>query len=142
MFVTVGRHESPSPAPITGPTFASAVLSGVGAVCASFPPLSADGGAKDESVLDGEDRSGRVVGAGDADFRMLGLVTFIGGARVWDGAMADLDRVVTVLADVEGTDAAGVDDDDDDDDPDGTSNSGGRTRGVACTLVINFARSQ
>ena len=127
IFVTVGKQdESPaSPAPITGPTFASAVLNGVGtAFCVSFTPplptLSAETDTGARGVFDGDDRRGRAVGAGDDDFRVLGLDE--AGTASADVAVVVVedtafDRVTTPplpLPDVDGATTSGA------------SNSGGR----------------
>ena len=136
----------PAPAPIPAPTFASAVPSGDGEGCPSLVSLSGD---KDEvvvrvafgRVLEGEALSGRAAGAGEVDFRLTADITgstrvgtvVEGGTGVRDGSgAADLGGEGDVMVVV----AAMAEDDD------GLSNSGGRMRGVACTLVISFARSQ
>lgn len=113
--------------PALPPTFASAGPRGEGEAWRSLfmPPFSAsfiadDGGAGDADFLVTIGRVNGDTADGEADNL---VVAFDGDV---DGGMTDEDA--SVLDDA--CAAAGV------------SNSAGRTRGVACTLVINLARSQ
>lgn len=116
------------------PTFASAVPKGEGEGCrslletiTSFPP----------DIFDGEDFRGCGGEILDADFRAT-ADGVIAGAGVDNGkGIATLDVDVEGDAEVDVEASAELDDD-----VTGMSNSTGRTRGVACTLVINLARSQ
>jgi len=122
------------------PTLASAVPRGDGDVCRSLlgertPSLSPsrcdDGGLR---LTD--------CGGGDADLRLtMGSLSV--GVDPDDGILEGLEGEDEDEArDGEVADEGTADDDDDDDASSGVSNSAGRTRGVAWTLVINFARLQ
>jgi len=122
----------PTVRPAFPPTFASAVLRGDGDVWRSLfddmrPSLSED------AILEGAEG-----GAGDADFPVT-----IGRVNVDEEDVDDVDvdggsTGAGFLAGVEvENDASGSEDD-----GEGVSNSIGRVRSVAWTLVMSFARSQ
>lgn len=107
------------PAPL--PTLALAVPSGEGDVIRSFLSLSLDTNDADVgSVLAGDDWSGWEGGAGDFRVEEVdGMDSVVGGSVEVGGEVGiEVDTVS------------------------GVSNSTGFVRGVACTLVINFALEQ
>ena len=107
--------------PAPPPTLALAVESGEGDVIRSLVSLSLDReDAEVGRVLAGDDCSGWEGGAGD--FRVddvSGIDSVVGGST-------ELGVGVDTEVDIAGR----------------ASNSAGLVRGVACTLVINFAREQ
>jgi hypothetical protein len=134
-FVLVAGAAGTTPieigAPALPPTFASAGPNGDGDACRSLLPAN-PALPFSASFVAGD------AGAGDADF--LEMIGRVNGGTVGsggDGLLASFDGDIdggwaeeeaVMLEDA----GAGV----------GMSNSAGRVRGVACTLVINLARSQ
>jgi len=106
------------PAPL--PTLALAVPSGEGDVIRSLLSLSLNTNDADVgSVLAGDALSGWEGGAGDFRVEEVDGMDSVVGGRVEVGEEVDIEDTVS-----------------------GVSNSTGFVRGVACTLVINFALKQ
>ena len=130
-------------------TLESAVPNGAGEVCLSV--LSINPPTFSIEMLDGDDVKGIVcvVGAGERDLRgAVGVAREMGSVKPAEGGF---------VFDIVGALEVGLEDGEGPDffadsltelsafccsSSDGVSNSTGLTRGVACTLVMSFARSQ